>query len=105
MAVLLWQRYPDILEYLPMFDDKRPVDWSNDSLRILVRKLLRQLSASRVVVWVLDRAVQVLERGVRRTENYGGKTGIMLRSLYRWINGAYIYRGFQDGLKIYGIPN
>lgn len=105
MAVLLWQRYPDILQYLPMFNDMTPIEWSKDRLSLILRKILRRLSASRFVVWVMERLVSRLEKKVEQTNIRQGITIHSLRRLYRWINGAYISRGFLEGLRQYSVKS
>jgi glycosyltransferase involved in cell wall biosynthesis len=93
-AVLLSQKYPDILQHLPMFSDKTPVHWRQDPAWLIVRKLARRLAASQPAVRVMEGATTLLERRF--------PSPALLRPLYRWIIGSYIFRGYRLGLKEYG---
>ena len=104
MAVLLWHKYPDIIDYLPMFADKQSINIWKDAPGMVIRKLLRRFSATRVVVWMMEKMAHAIEsRMVRLTQPRSLHSRALL-PLLRWITGAYIFRGFQDGLRIYGIP-
>lgn len=90
-AVRLLRRYPALGAAMPMFADKGPIQWRQDSPPLIVRKLARRLAASTLVLTVLEWLARVLER------RWPAEPA--LRPLYRWIIGAYIFRGFQGGLK------
>jgi glycosyltransferase involved in cell wall biosynthesis len=87
----LLSKYPQMQSGLPMFSDKRPIVWGHDSPGLAGRKLARQLMSWPPVVGLLEGLVKVIER-------YWPNEAL-LRSLYRWIIGAYIFRGFRRGLK------
>ena len=93
-AVVLFQKYPELVHYLPMFSDKTPVDWKQDSLNVIVRKLIRHLTSSWPVLWVLEKVVEV----VRDRPNLE----TLDRALGRWVMGGYIFRGYREGLKKFG---
>ena len=90
-AVRLLRKYPALGPALPMFADKAPIDWRLDSPRLITRKLARRLAASSIVLAGLEWAARLLE------QRWPAEPA--LRRLYRWIVGAYIFRGFQRGLK------
>lgn len=87
----LIRKYPDIVNYLPMFDDKLPIDWRNDHIAMKFRKAIRLLTSTSLMVGELETAVRQLER-------YYPKPAL-LGLLYRWTIGGYIYRGYRHGLK------
>lgn len=91
-AVKLLQRYPDIRPHLPMFHDKVPIAWQQDHMSMIMRKLARRPVSSQPCLWTLERLVGLAEQ--RRVPPY------VLSSLYRWVIGGYIYRGFREGLKL-----
>jgi len=92
-AVLLFKRYPELLGYLPMFHDKTPIDWRCDSWHLIARKFLRQIASSCLSLTVLEYTTRLLE-GVCPSPR-------LLRPLYRWIIGGYIFRGYREGLRKY----
>ena len=74
-----------------MFHDKTPIAWGQDSPRLIVRKLARHVASSRPALWGLERIVRVLE------QRYPSPS--LLRPLYRWVIGGYIFQGYREGLK------
>ncbi|HNT23471.1 MAG TPA: glycosyltransferase [Anaerolineales bacterium] len=96
MAVVLLRKYPDILSYLPMFADKTPLQPLQEPIRLTVRKILRSFSAGTLPVNVLEFSARVLEMSM--------PIPFVLTPIYRWIIGAYIYRGFRDGFLRYQSP-
>lgn len=93
-AVRLFQRYPGLRRFIPMFVDMTPVDWKQDSPRLVARKSLRRFLSSRIVLAVMERTVLLLEK------NHPSEG--LLRPLYRWIEGAYKYQGYRQGLREFG---
>ena len=89
-AVVLFQRHPELRAQIPMFRDALPVDLSADSAGLVVRKLLRRTFSTRLAARILDGVRKWLERSYPNPS--------LLRPLYRWISGGYIYRGYQQGL-------
>jgi len=94
MAALLFHKFPDVQPHLPMFRDKTPIAWGQDSLRLTTRKLARHVTSSRPVLTGMELVVNVLEQRYPSPK--------LLRPLYRWILGGYIFRGYRVGLKEYG---
>ena len=89
-AVRLFERYPDLIHYLPMFKDKRPISL-RDPLPLTARKAIRTLSAWGPVL----RGMELLARGLERQS----APNDLLLPLYRWINSSYLYRGYRRSLN------
>lgn len=93
-AASLIDRHPALLEHLPMFTDKIPVDVQRDPPRLILRKLFRRLSAASAGVGLMEWAVRRMPPGL---------TGAAPeRALQRWLVGAEIYRGYHRGLNEIG---
>lgn len=90
-AVALLQKHPELLDHLPMFEDKTPIAWRRDSVRLMVRKLVRRASSSRPLLWSMEGLAGVLGTCLAVRDRQG--------PLYRWILGAYICRGYREGLR------
>jgi glycosyltransferase involved in cell wall biosynthesis len=93
-AVVLFQKYPELLAHLPMFFDKTPVMWRQDTPRLIARKLARALTSSRLALWSMEKIVTVLEKR--------SPASAILPPLYRYIIGGYIFRGYREGLSAFG---
>jgi glycosyltransferase involved in cell wall biosynthesis len=93
-AVVLFQKYPELLAYVPMFYDKTPISWRKDPAPVIARKLARSMTSSRGALWVLEKSLTTLEK------RSPGST--ILPHLYRYIIGGHIFRGFRDGLSEFG---
>ena len=87
----LLQRYPELANHIPMFDDKAPIIWLRDPPTRILRKLARQVASSRTTMWAMEHAEPVVER------HAPGST--VLKLLYRWIISGHIYRGYREGLR------
>ena len=94
VAVLLFQRHTQLLRFIPMFHDKIPIAWRQDPPRLIARKLVRHVASSRLALWGMEQLVSVLEQWYR--------SRTLLRPLYRWVIGGYIFRGYREGLREYG---
>jgi len=90
-AVVLFQKYPELLPHLPMFYDKTPIIWGQDSPQLIARKLVRHLASSRPALWGLEKLIKTLGN------RYPLST--KLRSLDSYIIGNYIYQGYREGLR------
>lgn len=88
-AAWLFQRYPDLAQHLPMFADKQPIAMRQDHSGLVLRKLLRRIVSTSLVVYLLTALAELL--AARRPYSPG------LPLLYRWIVSAHIYQGFQIG--------
>lgn len=93
-AVLLFQKYPDLQPEVAMFRDKTAILLQRDSTCLIIRKVLRALTAWRPVLWGMEQLTRLLEWTVPRPA--------LLRPLYRWTISSYIYRGYRQGLREYG---
>ena len=87
----LLERYPVLANDISMFYDKGPINWKEDNLSLILRKLARQMASSGPVMWAMESLVPVLERRA--------PDSVVLRLLYRWIVSGYIYRGYRAGLR------
>ena len=90
-AVALFARHPELRGRLPMFADKTPIAWRSDSPRLMLRKALRWLASNRPLTSGLVSATRLLERRYPAPR--------LLRPLYRWIMGSYMFTGYRQGLK------
>lgn len=95
-SVVLFQKYPELMEHTPMFHDKTPIAWGKDRTRLIVRKLARSLSSAPAALWCMEHAVRALEK-------WRPASG-MLRALYRYVVGGYIFRGYREGMGAFGHP-
>ena len=95
MAIPLFHKFPGMQPHLPMFHDKPPVAWGQDSPRLIARKLARLIASSRPVLNGLEHLMGILEKRY--------PSPVLLRPLYRWILGGYIFRGYRAGLREYGL--
>lgn len=93
-AVVLFQKYPELMAHTPMFHDKTPVTWGKDPPRLIARKLARSIASTRPALWCMEQIIRALEK--RRPAS-----GI-LTSLYRYVIGGYIFRGYREGLGAFG---
>jgi len=93
-AVRLFQKYPALRQFIPMFTDMTPINWRHDPPRLIVRKILRQMVSSRMMLASMEQIVGFLDQYL--------PSPTILRPLYRWIEGAYKYQGFHQGLREYG---
>lgn len=97
-SVVLFQKHPDLFAYVPMFQDKTPVDWGHDTPYLIARKLARTLISSRPALWSLEWLVNLLEKR--------NPTSGLLPALYRYVVGGYVFQGYRAGLHEFGpIPN
>lgn len=87
----LFKLHPEIRGSLPMFRDKGPIEWREDSPSLILRKLARQVASLSLIMGAMKKLVSVLERW--------GPNSWILPLVYRWIISGYIYRGYRDGLR------
>jgi glycosyltransferase involved in cell wall biosynthesis len=93
-AVVLFQKHPDLVEYIPMFLDKIPIKLESDPIGLIFRKLARHPASSRFTVFTMEQIVRIIEKSYPSPN--------ILRPLYRWIIGGYIFRGYRQGLREFG---
>jgi glycosyltransferase involved in cell wall biosynthesis len=90
-AVYLFEKYPELLPYLPMFEDKTPIAWHKDSSVVIVKKLARHLASSLPALWIMEKIVFTLEKSTPSSS--------FRFHLDRWIVGSQIYLGYREGLR------
>jgi GT2 family glycosyltransferase len=93
-AVRLFQLHPGLQHSFPMYRDKLPVRWGEDSLSLTLRKLLRSLVSSRLVLTPLARLAGASSRH--------GWAPRLTRSLCGCVVGGNQWRGLRDGLSEFG---
>jgi glycosyltransferase involved in cell wall biosynthesis len=93
-AVVLFQRYPELLAHVPMFYDKTPINWRQDPPRLIARKLVRMIVSFQPMLWSMEQIANVLEK-----RNLASR---LLPTLYRYIIGGYIFQGYRNGLNEFG---
>lgn len=96
-GVLLFQRHPQLQEFLPMFLDKTHIRWRKDPLRLIARKIARPLASSIPALRFLEGSLSALSVFRRPSR--------LCNALERWILGGYLYRGYQQGLIEFGPVN
>jgi glycosyltransferase involved in cell wall biosynthesis len=94
-AVQLFKKYPELQSSIRMYEDKTPVDWRKDKPGLVVRKMVRGLTSSKASIKFLEEVVDLIEKYYPNPK--------LLLPLYRWIFGAYMYQGYQQGLREFGI--
>jgi glycosyltransferase involved in cell wall biosynthesis len=90
-AVALFQKYPELISFVPMFEDKTPIAWGHDRPALIARKAARPITSARAVLWSLEQLITILERaqllpGLRRV-------------LLRWLIGGHVHQGYRAGLR------
>ena len=90
-AVTLFEKYPDLIQFLPMFADKTPVDWSRDSAVLILRKWARRIASSQAIIGLIERWERVVAQGNSRNA--------LSERLQRWIIGGCIFQGYREGLR------
>ncbi len=87
----LFRRHPEIRSSLPMFRDKGPIKWCEDSPSLILSKFARQVSSLSLIIGMMEKLVPMLEKWA--------PDSWVLPLFYRWIISGYIYRGYRDGLR------
>lgn len=90
-AVVLFQKYPELIAHVPMFYDKTLIIWGQDPPRLITRKLARSITSSHPVLWSMEQLVNILEKH--------SPASSVLPLLYRCIIGGYIFQGYREGLN------
>ena len=94
-AVQLFQKYPDLRLSIPMYADMIPINWGQDSLREITRKLIRRFASTELMLSLMEVMTDLLLKYYPNPK--------LLLPMYRWVFGGYKYRGYQQGLREYGI--
>jgi glycosyltransferase involved in cell wall biosynthesis len=90
MAPRLFSLHPELVKRIPMYVDKEPVAWGRDAWALVARKLVRQLTATRPVLNLLEGLTPAVERLI--------SSPIWLRRWYYGVLGAYSLLGYREGL-------
>lgn len=96
LAPALFQLHPGLSDKLPMFRDKYPVRWKEDSPALILRKLARRVASFPPILAGMEWSVKLIE-GLFPSPH-------LLRPMYRWIIGGYIYNGYHQGLVKFQAP-
>lgn len=97
LVISMFKVYPDLFEYMPMFQDKAPIFWGKDSIRLIVKKIFRPIMAWQPTLLALKWLSKLCEKY--------WPMPYPLKILYRWIGGSYIYLGFRKGMIENGIKD
>jgi glycosyltransferase involved in cell wall biosynthesis len=92
-AVWLFKRHQELKTLIPMLYDKTPLAWGQDSPLLIARKLARSLLSTQPVLGCMVNLVNVLEHYY--------PSPVVLRHLYYWLQGAYMYQGYREGLRAF----
>jgi len=92
-AIPLFIKHPDIEKYLPMFYDKSPINWRQDSPGLIIRKIARCIASHKYSLGIMKIFVNFFEKSYPSV--------YLLDCFYRWILGGYLYRGYHDGLRAF----
>ena len=90
-AVILFQKYPDIYPHLPMFQDKTPINWQADDPGMIIKKILRRINSTSLVLNVMMMLVKIVEQHFPIPS--------LLRPLYRWVISGSIAKEFRNKSK------
>jgi glycosyltransferase involved in cell wall biosynthesis len=90
-AVWLFKRHQELKTLIPMLSDKTPLAWGQDKPVLIARKLARSLLSSQPVFACMVKLVNLLEHYY--------PSPVVLRHLYYWLQGTYMYRGYREGLR------
>ena len=89
-SIMLFQKHPELLVHIPMFHDKTPINWRQDSPHLIARKFARAFVSSRPALWSMEQTVNFLEKRNPASD--------LLPALYRYIIGGYVFQGYREGL-------
>jgi glycosyltransferase involved in cell wall biosynthesis len=93
-AVVLFQKYPELISHVPMFEDKTPIAWGQDRPALIVRKAARPLTSSRAVLWALEQLITRLDQ-----RQLSERLPRARRVLLRWLIGGHVHRGYRAGMR------
>ena len=96
-AVRLFQRYPGLQAYIPMYADKVPVNWRVDSPGLILRKLLRRLLSTWASISVMEKVAAFLDKK--------NPSSPVLDKIYLWMIRGYMLQGYRQGLREFGPVN
>jgi glycosyltransferase involved in cell wall biosynthesis len=90
MAPILFQRHPELIQELPMYFDKAPIVWGQDSPGLIAKKMVRQAFASRLSMSAMERLTPMVEQVVPSPK--------LLRRWYYGFLGGHVLQGYREGL-------
>lgn len=90
-AARLFQRYPELFDYLPMFHDKTPISLHTDPPALILHKLSHIITAWKPILSGLEGIAWLSEKIAPWPR--------LLTPIHRWIHSGYIYRGYRRGLE------
>ncbi len=96
-AALLFRKHPEVRGQFRHLEDKEPIALGQDSIALTTRKLMRWTLAKPPVDWVVRQTVKVLERL--------HPSHAILRMAYWQVLGTYLYRGYREGRRRYGLDH
>jgi GT2 family glycosyltransferase len=91
---LLWRKYGDDSPRASLIRENAPVDWGNDSLRLVCKKMVKRALASGVGKKLITLACQITERLAPDSR--------LNRRAYETAVGVAIFNGVREGLRRYG---
>ena len=90
---LLFQKHPELAGQIVHLRSKEPIDWKQDSLGLIARKLARRGLAFSPILHLMEWAFQRL---------HGNRRSIRWQQFLYWkIIGSYQWIGLQEGERIY----
>jgi glycosyltransferase involved in cell wall biosynthesis len=98
-AAVLFEKHPDLVSHLPMFEDKVAISWRSDSPTLIARKLMRKLLSSPPLLSLMQRIVAGRHLDSQQPGAATGSTHRLSRALRRWVIGAHIYQGYWSGVR------
>jgi GT2 family glycosyltransferase len=90
-AAIFLNKHPELEGEITYLSDKYPVDWREDSPKLIAKKLLRKISATPPVLKATTPAARFAETKPLSPTS--------IRKIYWLVLGAYQYRGFRRGLR------
>lgn len=94
-AVLLLRKHPELIGCIQHLADKLPIGWRRDPLRLVARKLVRAVLAFAPSVWLMERLLRLLQMANASPD--------VVLALANKLVGSYLYLGYRDGLRCYGL--
>jgi glycosyltransferase involved in cell wall biosynthesis len=93
-AALLFKKHPELRGQIAHLCDKQPIDWRDDPVVLILRKMARRTLAWKPVLGAMEKSFD----GVRCFIHLP----LLAQFLYWKIIGSYQLIGFREGIKEYG---
>lgn len=94
-AAMLFSQYPEARGQIPHLRDKEPIIWGEDNPTLIMRKVWRWVLALPPIYWLLRHIVTLIEKVYPSPK--------LLEVLYWQVLGVYLYRGYKEGRRRYGL--